>query len=418
MQNHTLLLKTGVSLLSLAAIAHGGTSPIDMPKVSCAGPDFLRISGDIRARYEFREQDTQDPSHALTVRGRLGLTLGDFNGFSAFIEGEGTQSIVDDFRSNPTSSNSTSPYVDGNTVISDPDNFELNRAWIQYKKDGFFAKVGRQRIIRNDSSFIGNVGWRQNEQTFDAAQLSYSKDNFSISYVYSNRVQRIFGADANDALPGPPLNDFEGEFHLLDASYKLDSGTVGGYVYLIDVENNGNVGESNTYGAFYKSDSLHVEVAGQSGASSLAAGDYDAIYGHAVYTQKTGNSSFSLGVEYLGGNFKTPFGTVHAFNGFADAFILNRIGLSNNGGSYDGITDIYAEYTQKGLPAGLVFKSFVHYFMDDSLSQTYGYEVDAVLIKAFTPNLKGIVKAAYFNAENGSTYTDIQQVSMGLNYSF
>ncbi|MDE0826521.1 MAG: hypothetical protein OSA48_06920 [Akkermansiaceae bacterium] len=52
-------------------------------------------------------------------------------------------------------------------------------------------------MIRNNSAFIRNVGWRQNEQTFDAVNLSTGGDDFDISYAYSDRAQRIFGDDAN-----------------------------------------------------------------------------------------------------------------------------------------------------------------------------------------------------------------------------
>jgi hypothetical protein len=97
-------------------------------------------------------------------------------------------------------------------------------------------------MIRNNSAFIGNVGWRQNEQTFDAVNLSTGGDDFDISYAYSDRVQRIFGDDANDALPGPPLHDFEGEFRFLDASGTASFEKVSGYVHLIDIDNNTSVG--------------------------------------------------------------------------------------------------------------------------------------------------------------------------------
>ncbi|MFK7911951.1 MAG: alginate export family protein [Akkermansiaceae bacterium] len=414
------LLATSLTVLSVAPLAQAGSDPVipAQPSPEEAAKQFFKLNGNIRTRYEFREQDGADASHALTARARVGITLGDFNGFSAFVEGEATYALIDDYKSNPTGSKSTEPFVLGNTVIGDPNNAELNRAWLQYEKSGFAFKLGRQRIIRDSAAFIGNVGWRQNEQTFDAAQISYEKDDFKISYVYSDRALRIFGADANDALPGPPLRAFEGDFHFLDASYKTGSGNFGGYVYLIDVENNANVGKSNTYGAFFKNDSFHVEFAGQNGTSNLAAGDYDAVYGHVVYTKKHKDSAFSFGVEYLGEDFKTPFGTVHAYNGYADAFILNRIGLSDSGGNYEGITDFYVGYTQKGLPYGLVLKMTAHYFMDDSMDQAYGSEIDAVLIKAFRPDLKGVIKAAYFNADKGSGYSDIQQISMGMNYSF
>ena len=168
------LMNMGISLLTLDAIAHAGSPSSEITEAqanttqqtSTAHPDFLekiKMNGDIRTRYEFREVDGLDASNALTIRARLGFTLGDFNGFSAFAEAEGTQGLIEDFRSNPTGSSSTSPYVKGNTPIADPNNIELNRAWMQYKKDGFLAKIGRQRIIHNNAAIIGNVGWRQNE---------------------------------------------------------------------------------------------------------------------------------------------------------------------------------------------------------------------------------------------------------------
>ena len=409
-------------LLTAASFSQAGEpivpEPTDTPDAFKAITPIL----DIRTRFEYREQDGFDESHALTARARFGLKTAEFSGFSALVEGEGTLDLVDDFRSNPTASDSTSPSVAGNTVISDPNNIELNRAWVQYQNSGFSAKVGRQRIIRNNAAFIGNVGWRQNEQTFDAIQLGYKNDDLSLSYVYSDRVQRIFGDDANDADfsgDGPPLRDFEGDFHLIDASYKYNEATLGGYIYLIDVDNNNNVGESNTFGAFYKNKGLHAEFAFRDGESSLfSGGDYDAVYGHVNYTHKVGKSSFIAGVEYLEEGFKTPFATVHAFNGYADAFILQRIGLNNAGGNFEGLTDIYLRYNQSGIFGNMTFKSSLHYFLDDSLDTSYGYEIDAVLIKPINENLKAILKAAYFQADSEGPFSDIKQVSVELNYKF
>ena len=100
---NNIILKSGVSLLSLAALAHAGSlPPLDiipdaMPTVST--PDFMskiKITGATRARYEFREQSNLDASHALTTRLRLGVEVGDFNGFSAFAEGEASRALVDD----------------------------------------------------------------------------------------------------------------------------------------------------------------------------------------------------------------------------------------------------------------------------------------------------------------------------------
>ncbi|NNM27945.1 MAG: hypothetical protein HKO57_00365, partial [Akkermansiaceae bacterium] len=306
--------------------------------------------------------------------------------------------------------------------IGDPENAELNQAWIRYAQDGAGLKAGRQRIIRNNAAFIGNVGWRQNEQTYDAIEGSFSNDNLSLSYVYSDRVQRIFGDDANDALPGPPLRDFEGEFHFIDGSYRAPFGETGAYAYLIDVDNNAAVGESNTVGAFIKAGPVHAEAAWQDGTSSLAGpaamNDYDAFYGHLVCTHEAGPATLTGGLEYLEENFKTPFATVHAFNGFADAFILQRTGLNKaGGGAYTGLADFYLGYSQGGLPGGLVFKGFLHYFLDDGFSDAYGWEADAVLVKKINENVTALFKAARFSADDPG-YADIEQVSVQLDIKF
>jgi hypothetical protein len=381
MKSITPLKLLSLSILLSSSLSAGEPADLPAPSPPSNSGDFLKFSGIVTSRYEFRESDPLDPSNALTVRARVGMTLNPFDGFTAFVEGEGTQGIVEDFRSNPTGNNSTSPYVVGNSVIADPNNLELNRVFLKY------------------------------------AQIGYASDDFSFNYLYSDRVQRIFGNDANDALPGPPLRDFEGDFHLLDLSYKANFGKVGGYAYLLEVDNNAAVGKSNTFGAFVDSNGFYAEFAYQDGTSSRAGGDYDALYAHLKYTTKGLGGTLMAGLEYLGDDFKTPFGTVHAFNGFADAFILQRIGLNKGpGGNYNGITDIYLGYIKPDIPGGITFKGFLHSFLDGDADKIYGYEADAVLVKKFNDNLSGLLKAAYFVGDE--YYEDIKQVSVQLDYKF
>jgi hypothetical protein len=372
---------------------------------------WLTPSVDLRARYEYRDIEPLETSNALTVRARLGLKAGDFGGFSIFGEFEGNYALVDDFQAG----GGADPMNPGNTPINDPDNAELNRAWLQYKANGFLAKAGRQRIIRNNAAMIGNVGWRQNEQTFDAVSLAYAKDEFKLFYGYANRVQRIFGNDATGA-----AHEFEGDFHFIDGDIKTGFGQAGGYVYLVDVDNNANVGESTTLGGWITSGPFRVEFALQDGTTALNnKGDYDAIYGHLNYSRKLDASTFGVGLEYLESYFKTPLATVHAFNGFADAFALQRIGLNDNGGVYDGLSDMYVSYARPGLIGGATFKGIVHYFLDDSFGDSYGWEIDAVLVRKFGDRLTGLIKAAFFfeNDVDGG-YQDISQVSVQFDYKF
>ena len=116
-------------------------------------------------------------------------------------------------------------------------------------------------------------------------------------------------------------------------------------------------------------------------------------------------------------DFKTPFQTAHAPFGYADAFILQQIGLNEVNG-FDGIFDGYIKYVKTGLPGGLTFKGDLHYFASEDFATTYGYEIDAVLVKKFTPNLTGLIKAAYFLADNSSDFRDIKQITADLSYKF
>ena len=319
--------------------------------------------------------------------------------------------MIDDYQAG----GGANPVNPGNTPINDPENVELNWAWLQYKANSFLAKAGRQRIIRNNAAMVGNVGWRQNEQTFDAASLAWAADRSNVFYAYANRVQRIFGADATGA-----AREFEGDFHLIDGNIKTGFGRGGGYLYLVDVDNNANVGESNTLGAWITSGAFRAELAWQDGTSALnGIGDYDAFYGHLNYSWKFDVSSLGAGLEYLESYFKTPLATVHAFNGFAYAFALQRIGLNDNGGAYNGLSDIYVSYVRTGVLGGSTFKGFVHYFLDDGFGNSYGWEIDAVLTRKFTDRLTGLIKAAFFfeNDDIGG-YEDIRQVSVQFDYKF
>ena len=411
MKTHQYWLFTAVLATAWAIAArqaHAQATP------SAEEPDalsWLTPSLDLRARYEFRDIEPNDAANALTARARAGLKVGDFGGFSIFGELEGNIALVDDYQAG----GGADPVKPGNTPINDPENFELNRAWLQYEANGFLAKAGRQRIIRNNAAMVGNVGWRQNEQTFDAASLAFSKDEFNVLYAYSDRVQRIFGDDAAGA-----AKEFEGDAHLIDSSMKTGFGQAGGYVYLVDVDNNANVGESNTVGAWLASGPFRAELAWQDGTTALGGtGDYDAMYGHLSYSRKVDASTYGAGLEYLENRFKTPLATVHAFNGFADAFALQRIGLNDTGGAYQGLADIYASYSRAGVLGGSTFKGFVHYFLDDGFGDSYGWEIDAVLSRKFGDALVGLVKAAYFIERDGvAGYRDIAQLSVQLDYKF
>ena len=123
-----------------------------------------KVSLDVRYRYEFVDQDNPlDQAHASTVRTRLGYRTGDFKGFEVFAEAEDVSAVGNE------NYNSTINGITDHSVVADPTETEVNQIYVRYK--GFSdtsLTYGRQRFALDNHRFIGTVGWRQNEQTFDA----------------------------------------------------------------------------------------------------------------------------------------------------------------------------------------------------------------------------------------------------------
>ena len=138
-------------------------TPAALAQTAAADGDWIL---DTRLRYESVSQDGLEDANAVTLRARLGYETPAWRGFRALAELEGVVQLTDDF-------NDT---VNGHTayaVVPDPEAFELNRLQIAWSgAEGRSVVLGRQRIVLGNARFIGNVGFRQNEQTFDAARAS------------------------------------------------------------------------------------------------------------------------------------------------------------------------------------------------------------------------------------------------------
>ncbi len=132
---------------------------------------------DLRLRAEEVDQDGLDSTLALTLAGRFGLDAKFTNGWGALIEGEAVGHLTSDF-------SDTVDTVPGKAVIADPEAFELNRLQISWKGEEANATLGRQRIIFDDARFVGNVGFRQNEQTFDAVRFGFPASGMSVWTMY------------------------------------------------------------------------------------------------------------------------------------------------------------------------------------------------------------------------------------------
>jgi len=326
-----------------------------------------------RLRYERAEQDNIPlGAEALTLRARVGAEI-KVSGFSFLAEAEGTAALSD--RYNDTLPlNGIEPYP----VVADPENFELNRLQVSYMRDGTGLTVGRQRINLDNQRFVGAVGWRQNEQTFDAVRGQAKLGPVALDATYSISQRTIFGVDS-------PNEHFDGDLVLLGAGVKLAPVEAKAFAYLIDYDTR-LAFSSQTYGVLV---TAGFDIPGLGKLSALASYarqsdyranpvGYDADYWNAQLGLAAFGFTLTAGYEELGSDggvaaFQTPLATLHAFNGWADLFLTTPAnGLRDH---YAGIGRTFAVPFLPGLRADLTY----HEFDGDFGGLDYGSEWNASL---------------------------------------
>ncbi len=354
---------------------------------------------DLRYRYETVDQTgNTETASASTLRTRLNYATGDYDDFSAFIEFDDVTAFGDIKYNDATGlATAQTKYP----VIADPEGTEVNQAKLIYKgMEETTVTLGRQRVILDNARFVGNVGWRQNEQTYDGLTVANtSLADTSIVYGYVSNVNRIFGEASSKG-------DIDTKTHLLNVSYSgLKAGKVTGYGYLLDLIDSpaassstlglrfaGGTDVSETVKALYT-----VEFATQSDYKQGAA-TIDADYSLIEVGAKASGITAKLGVETLSGDgtyaFSTPLATAHAFNGWADKFLATPAG---------GLVDTYVKVA--GKVSGVKLVGVYHDYASDTGSTDYGTELDLLAAKKIG-NYTVLAKYASYSADSFATDTD------------
>lgn len=351
---------------------------------------------DLRLRYEGVDQDNAlKNAIAGTARTRLGYTTGKWNQLDLQMEYEGVVAFGDAlYDNNPAPTLGTPGY----SVIPDPSGDELNQAWIRYAGiPDTVLKLGRQRIVLDNARFIGNVGWRQNEMTYDAVLLT----NTSLP---KTTVNLAFISNANNIFFG----DFRLHGQLANIAYapvtwlKLVA-----YGYLLDFKDSVAARQDTQTLGLRASGEIEtgpgkfnyaVEYAQQSDyAEAPAAVDADYSLLEAGYGTKAIGGK--LGYENLGSNsglfgLQTPLATLHAHDGWADQFLNTpATGLRNTYASVNGAL---------GAWSGLLR---YHLWQADFGGADYGNELDALVSYAVNDAFALSAKYADYNADTFSVDT-------------
>ncbi|MCC7256999.1 MAG: alginate export family protein [Gammaproteobacteria bacterium] len=381
---HRLAAGAGTLLAMMAT----GVAAETLTEQIAASVKASTVNLGFRYRFEAVDDDAfSEDAWANTLRSRLTLAPQPISGFGVLVE-------IDDVRNiGAEKFNDTRNGVTDRPSVIDPEGTDLNQALLRYTGfAGTEITVGRQRIERNNQRFVGGVGWRQNEQTYDAATISHKfGDKLTASYTFVGQVNRIFGPEK-----GTPPRDLDTNTNLVDVSYALAPAlNLAGYWYQMDFDNADSF-SNETYG-LRATGAIPVSGEWKFGytaefATQSEEGDNPVDYDADYYLVEAGIGQPKLGLkagyEVLEGDtaagsaFRTPLATLHAFQGWADQFLATPNG---------GIEDLYVAVTGKALGADWVVTW--HDFSAETGSQDWGTELDVSanwpLAKHYAVLLKG-----------------------------
>lgn len=388
-----------------------------------------KFNGEIRPRYEnvTVQDSTKKDADALTVRATLGLeaNLLGISGLSGKVDGTTVQAIGGQHYFDGTNNG-----MSGYETVKDPDTTRFSQAYLQYKLGKTTAKVGRQVLNLDNQRFIGSVDWRQMMQSFDAAVISDNTiNNLTLLGGY------IYGVAGVTDAPTAKSNSI-----ILNGSYKVnDMLKITAYDYMIS-------SKSDTVGGALTGDvplmnakiAYRAEYASQGDASrdtdNAPANQNvkaDAYYYNLDALANLSGILVGAGYEFLSGHktgdgktaFNAPFGTLHAFNGWADQFLA----ATPTGGLCD--TSATIGYTTPAFGKAMII---YHDFKADVAmagNSNLGSEWDMLYTNAIpgVKGLSGLAKAAYYNAGDVTKsasggkvdYTkDVSKIWLQLDYKF
>ncbi len=362
---------------------------------------------DVRLRYEDVGQvPLREDAEALTLRARLGFQTSPLWGISLLTEGNFILPIDDRYRADPAVASQTQY-----PVVADPRDHELNRLQLQSSAlPGTTVTFGRQRILMDDQRFVGNSGWRQHEQTFDALRtVNRSIAGLTIDVAYMDRFHRVYADES-------PQGTYRGSMFLGNVAYQTPAGKLTGFAYLLSFDAittfpgltpaaaaalNPALASTSTYGGRFVGDhAFGIARIGYvaSYATQRQRGDNPYQFTNFYYlgelSAAIGPLSVTAGDEVMQGNgtigFATPLATNHAFDGWADKFLTTPAnGLMNRYLSMMYQWPTAGEF--KNVSAKAVFRSFAPQHTAGSYGSEWDFQISAKW-RRFTP---AIVLADY-----------------------
>ena len=396
-----------------AILLAGTTTP------AFAQPLTVKPIIETRLRYEHvAQQGFERDADAVTERIRAGaiVSSGDW---TLLGEGEATLALSERYDSGV---NDKTRYP----IVADSENVELNRLQLQYRGlPGTVVTVGRQRINLDDQRFVGSSGWRDNEQTFDAARFEYGDTkSVKVDLTYAWAVRTIWGIDGRDARQ----QAIGGNNVFATISHPTVLGTLSGFAFLVDQDEARVQGfrlSNQTYGIRLVGSRKLAPAARLNYVLSYASqsdhhrnpNNYRAEYFLVDLGIERGAAKLGVGYERLGADkglaltsFQTPLATLHKFQGWADKFLTTPP---------NGVRDLYASggYGWKSVAGFDAINATViyHHFDSARLNTDYGSEWDA-MVSAKRGRWTATAKLADYRAK--SFASDTRKIWLMLDWAY
>ena len=342
----------------------------------------VEVGGQIRPRVEIANDALNSPTNNIandpanghtatftTMRTRLHAKASISDDVSAFVQ-------IQDVRTwggeTPTSA---PPSITQTGTSIHSDGLDVHQAYISLKNvldTGLDLKIGRQEMVFDEARLIGNIGWIQQAQSFDAARADYSNGDISVTAFFAQTVEK----DTHPTLGGTVSGAmFESNFSGLRGTYSLgDNGDrVTPYFYYADNPQRAggeilqNLGIVGLYAV------KHIEGFRVRFDGAYEFGDVNPTVDKSAFmlTAAVGydldvadGANVTLWYDYLSGNdgsdplsqdnFVTPYATNHAFYGHMDNYLNNPS---------QGLHDIALKGWVKVLGGDLKLSAAAHWFM-------------------------------------------------------
>jgi hypothetical protein len=396
--------------IALAMLALALGPPAQAAETFGEAVDESKVTMNWRVRYEFVDQvGFTEEASALTSRIRAGVESGALGGTKILAELNANAELSSEFNS---TTNGQTQYP----VVADPGGFvDVNRfALINNSLEKTTLTLGRQRLNLDDTRFVGNVAWRQNEQTLDGLISQSTGEKLTATLAYATQVNRVFG-------PESPMGRWHGDILLVNVARTFGFGKLTGFAYGLEIDESA-VSSTDTLGLRFAGSravgdttllyTLSYAEQSEAGLNSLSV---DESYAFLEGGFTRGKFTTALGYEVLTGNgtaaFSTPLATLHAFQGWADKFLTTPA---------SGITDGFLRFAYKPAMNGpfdaVDFAAVYHVFNADFGTASYGDEFD-VSIAARAARMTLTLKYATYTAES-APYTDTDKLWFSMDYAF